>query len=183
MICLLFSNLVYALDFDQFDVNDINAVKKAAKYYQKEYKNKRGTKEAEEDYLRFSEFLLKFENTQSKKIYLPYDTSNNSIRKQIAAYSNQYYKYGLVAQFDEGEFMLVSSNHYIYENFAPYLSKPWKEILKFNSSDKRNKYDGRYIVPKSYLKNQMKFYKNFIKKYPDLVYYTSQNKKGKKYGK
>ena len=87
----------------------------------------------------------------------PYETIDNSIQKQIDKYSEQYYKYGLVAQFDEGEFMLVPSRRYLYENFAPYLSKPHQELLKFEISDVRTIYDGRYIISISGLKNQKKF--------------------------
>lgn len=161
-------NVVYGLDFDQFDPNDINSLRAATKYYQQEYDKKRGTIEAEEDYLKFCEFLSSFENKQSTKIYLPYETVNNSIQKQIDKYSKQYYKYGLVAQFDEGEFMLVPSRRYLYENFAPYLSKPYQKLLKFEASDVRRVYDCRYIVPKSYLLNQIKFYEGLIKKYPEF---------------
>ena len=64
--------------------------------------------------------------------------------------------------------MLAPSRRYLYENFAPYLSKPYKKLLKFESSDTRLVYDCRYIVPKSYLKKQIKFYKNFIHQYPEF---------------
>ena len=169
IICLFFTfNSALAIDFSKFDVNDLNALRKATKYYQKVYKNKRGTKEADEDYLKFSKFSLDFYYAQYPKIDLPYELIDNSVQKQIDAYSKKYYKYGLVAQFDEGEYMLVLSNRYVYENFAPYVSAPYAELLKFHSSDVRTTYDARYIIPKSELENYIKFYQQFIKKYPQF---------------
>ena len=154
IICLFFTfNAVFAIDFSKFDVNDLNALRKATKYYQKVYKNKRGTKEADEDYLKFSKFSLDFYYAQYPKIDLPFELIDNSVQKQIDAYSKKYYKYGLVAQFDEGEYMLVLSNRYVYENFAPYVSAPYAELLKFHASDVRTTYDARYIIPKSELEN------------------------------
>lgn len=161
-------NVVYGLEFDQFDPNDINSLREATRYYQQEYDKKRGTIEAEEDFDKFWQYYIKFDNRQNQKIYLPYETIDNSIQKQIDKYSEQYYKYGLVAQFDEGEFMLVPSRRYLYENFAPYLSKPHQELLKFEISDVRTIYDGRYIISISELKNQIKFYEGLIKKYPEF---------------
>ena len=169
IICLFFTfNSALAIDFSKFDVNDFDAARKATKYYQKVYKNKRCTNEADEDYLKFLKFFLEFEFTQSQKIYLPYELIDNSVQKQIDAYSKKYYKYGLVAQFDEGEYMLVQSNRYVYENFAPYVSAPYAELLKFHASDVRTTYDARYIIPKSELENYIKFYQQFIKKYPQF---------------
>ena len=169
IICLFFTfNSALAIDFSKFDVNDLDAARKATKYYQKVYENKRGTKEADEDYLKFRDFFWQFHNVQSKKIYLPYELIDNSVQKQIDAYSEKYYKYGLVAQFDEGEYMIVPSRRYIYENFAPYVSAPYAELLKFHSSDVRTTYDARYIIPKSELENYIKFYQQFIKKYPQF---------------
>ena len=161
-------NTVLAIDFDKFDVNDINAVRNATKYYQQEYKHKRGSKEAEEDYYKYSKFASKFEDVQRKMKNLQDYPINNSVKKQLKIYFKQYYQYGLIVQFDEGEFILVLSNQYLSKNFGPYLSKPYQELLKFHSSDKRTTYDCRYIVPKSYLKKQIKFYKNFGKKYPEF---------------
>ena len=79
----------------------------------------------------FLDFYNKFEIVQSRKIYLPYELKKNSITLQLKEYSKKYYKYGLVAQFDEGEYLLAKSNKYIYENFAEYLSKPFQEYLEY----------------------------------------------------
>ena len=80
---ILSVNWVQAVDYSQFDVNDINAANKAVKAYQEEFKDKRRTKEADEELEKFWDFYLQFENTQSDKIYLPYTTVNGSIAKQI----------------------------------------------------------------------------------------------------
>jgi hypothetical protein len=73
----------FAVDYSQFDVNDINAANKAVKAYHEEFKDKRRTKEADEELEKFWDFYLQFENAQSDKIYLPYTTVNGSIAKQI----------------------------------------------------------------------------------------------------
>ena len=169
IICLFFTfNSALAIDFSKFDVNDLDAARKATKYYQKVYKNKRGTKEADEDYDKFWDFIIKFGSAQNEKISLQTELIDNSIQKQTEVYSEKYYKYGLAAQFDEGEFMLVPSRAYLYENFAPYLSKPYQELLKFNASDARIIYDARYTISKSELENYLKFYEQLAQKYPEF---------------
>lgn len=67
-------------------------------------------------------------------------------------------------------FFLVESNQYLYDEFSPYLTKDWKELLKFETRfDKRIVSDGRYRISKAEIKNFIHFYKNFIKKYPDFT--------------
>ena len=158
----------FAVDYSQFDVNDINAANKAVKAYHEEFKDKRRTKEADEELEKFWDFYLQFENAQSDKIYLPYTTVNGSIAKQIKIYSKQYYKYGLIAQFDEGEFFIVPSRKYLYRNFRYYVTKEKQALMKFDTQfDERVVSDLRFIVPKSKIESYIKFYKKFYKKYPE----------------
>ena len=165
---------VNAVDYGQFDVNDINAANKAVKAYQKEYSNKKRTVEADVEYEKFWDFYLKFNNNQSQKVYLPYEIKNSSIASQLKNYSKKYYKYGLIAQFDEGEIFLVPSKKYLYENFKDFVTIPKMELLKFDVQfDKRVMYDLRYTVSKKKLKQYKQFYEKFNNKY---LQYSKEHK-------
>ena len=62
ILCLLFcSNVVFALDYSNYNVEDINSVRKATKDFQKEYKNKKESLEAEANFNDFLDFHNKFE--------------------------------------------------------------------------------------------------------------------------
>lgn len=170
ILCLLFcSNVAFSLDYSNYNVEDINSVRKATKDFQKEYKNKKESLEAEANFNDFLDFYNKFEIVQSRKIYLPYELKKNSITLQLKEYSKKYYKYGLVAQFDEGEYFLVKSNRYIYENFANYLPQPLQLCLEYENSDERIISDGRYIISKEEICEKIVKYKNFIQKYPEYA--------------
>ncbi|MBQ8668397.1 hypothetical protein IJ472_01360 [bacterium] len=170
LLCLLLnSSMGFAINFDSYNLDDINSVRKITKDYKKEFKNKKGSIEAEKNFNRFIEIYTNFEDIQNKNIYLPYKLSNNSISLQVERYSKKYYKYGLIVQFDEGEYLLAKSNKYIYENFAEYLSKPFQEYLEYNKSDERIISDGRYIISREELNSRIKFYESFVKLYPKFA--------------
>ncbi len=170
LLFLIISLPSFAVDYNKFDINDINSIQKATKEYQKEFENKRGTKEAEQDYLNFLKFYNKAVNAQSKKITFEYQAYDNSFEKQAQEYSKKYFPKGMIVHFDEGEFFLVDCNQYLYDEFSPYLTKDWKEFLKFETRfDKRIISDGRYRISKAEIKNFIHFYENFIKKYPDFT--------------
>lgn len=161
------ANAVYAINFDTYDLNNINSVHEATKQFKKEFKNVRSTDIVEEKFIEFVDYYYKFAETQNKKIYLAHINSNLTIKEQQKIYSKMYYKYGLIVQMDEGEYMLVPSNKYLYKNFSKYLSKPSSELLKFKSSDKRIISDGRYIISKLELQKYIDFYEKFENKYPE----------------
>ncbi len=170
LLFLIISLPSIAVDYNKFDINNINSIQKATKEYQKEFDNKRGTTEAEQDYLNFLNFYYNAVNAQSKKITFEYKANNNSFEKQAQEYSKKYFSKGMIVHFDEGDFFLVDSNQYLYDKFSPYLTKDWKELLKFETRfDKRIISDGRYRIPKAEIKNFILFYENFIKKYPDFT--------------
>ena len=164
-------NCAFAVDYSKYNVSDINAIRKATKAYQNEFKNKKGTKEAEDEFLKFTEFYARAVSKQNEMIYdFPYKAKDNSFQKQAQEYSKKYYNKGLMIQFDEGEFFVVQCNRYIEENFQSYLTPDWQELLKFqNCFDKRIISDGRYVISKAELIKILEFYKNFAKKYPNFI--------------
>ena len=167
----LVANCAFAVDYSKYNVSDINAIRKATKAYQNEFKNKKGTKEAEEEFLKFIEFYTRAVSKQSEMIYnFPYKAKDNSFQKQAQEYSKKYYNKGLMIHFDEGEFFVVQCNRYIWENFQSYLTFDWQELLKFqNYFDKRIISDGRYVISKTELIKILEFYQNFAKKYPNFI--------------
>ena len=172
------------IDYSMFDINDINAANQAVACYQLKYDQKRGTKEADAEYAKFSDFYFNFENQQyqqsdvssmsvedviGEQKYIEEKLKNPRLKVAIKKLTDNYYPYGLIVQYDESAFMLVTSNKYLYENFSEYLSEPQREFLKFYIQfDERIIYDGHYIVPKSVLENNLKFYKDFKSKYPEF---------------
>ena len=171
LIFFLLSNSTFALDYSKYNPSDINAIREATKDYQNEYKDKKGTKEAEIEFLKFRDFYYEAVDKQNQLINnFSYKAKNGSYQEQAQEYSKKYYKKGFIVHFDEGDFFLVQCERYIYENFAPYLNEEWQELLIFETRfDKRIISDGRYIIPKSELVEILKFYQSFYKKYPDFI--------------
>ena len=171
IIFFLLSNSAFALDYSKYNLSDINAIREATKAYQNVFKDKKGTKEAETEFLKFRDFYYEAVYKQSQLINnFSYKAKNGSYQKQAQEYSKKYYKKGFIVHFDEGDFFLVQCERYIYENFAPYLNEEWQELLIFETRfDKRIISDGRYIIPKSELVEILKFYQSFYKKYPDFI--------------
>jgi len=192
---LIFSTTAYAVDYSQFDVNDINAANKAVRAYHEEFKDKKGSKEAENGYAEFRKFYFNFFQAQSPKIekegeallYQP-ETSNGSKIKfgrlnyrplngyrwvqplDIAdGMTKKYSKYGLTVLFNENFFYTSANDDYLYRNFAPYLSKEDKILMKFYKKHFNKTWisDGHYAVKKEEIKAVIKFYKNFQRKYPE----------------
>ena len=157
----------FAVDYSRFDLKDINSVNNAVKVYQEEYKDRKGTKEAEEEYNRFLEFYYNFINIQNTQLLFDFKTYRKSYQKQAQKYAKEYYKYGLNVQFDEGEFFVTKSNKYLYSKFKSYLPKPLSDMIKFERYyDKRRISDARYVMPKSRLRHEIRYYNNFKNKYP-----------------
>ena len=170
VLILLFALPAFAVNYNEFDINDVNAIHKATRAYQQEFYNKRGSQEAVNDYLEFLVFYQKAVAYQSSQITFDYKSHNNSFEQQAQIYSNDFFYFLMIVQFDEGEFFLVKSNHYLYNEFASYLTEDWQELLKFETYfDKRIISDTKYIIPKYELKRIIAFYKNFNKKYPDFI--------------
>lgn len=120
-------NVVYGLEFDQFDSNDINSLREATRYYQQEYDKKRGTIEAEEDFDKFWQYYIKFTDTQNDKIKIVTPLFYTYYSNQAQEEYKEYYKYGLLAKFYDGQYFFDTSNRYLYENFALYLTKPHQD--------------------------------------------------------
>ena len=188
-------NPVFAVDYSQFDLNDINAANKAVKAYQEEFKDKKRTKYAKEGYDKFRKFYLDFIMEQSPKIekegevllYQPENISGSKIKfgrlnyRPLNGYrwvqpldiadrmTKKYSKYGLTVLFNENFFYASMNDDYLYKNFATYLSKEDKIIMKFDKKHFNKTWisDGHYAVKKEEIKAVLKFYKNFQKKYPE----------------
>jgi hypothetical protein len=164
---LISINSSFAVDYSRFDLKDINSVNNAVKVYQEEYKDRKGTKEAEEEYNRFLEFYYNFINIQNTQLLFDFKTYRKSYQKQAQKYAKEYYKYGLNVQFDEGEFFVTKSNKYLYLKFKSFLPEPLSNIIKFERYyDKRRISDARYVMSKARLRHEIKYYHNFKNKYP-----------------
>ena len=162
------------IDYSKFDKNDLNAANKAVACYQMKYDKLRGTKAAEDGYNDFWNFYVEFETQQNQQIYLSPIPLKDSYERQANKYSEKYYRYGLIVQFNEGEFVLSISRNYMYENFSKFLSEPTRELLKFYIQfDKRINYGTTYVIPKEKFYEYIEFYKNFGDKYP---VYCRENK-------
>ena len=162
----------FGIDYNKYDLYDIDSLRNITNDYKNEFKNKQETVDAENSFNEFIKYYEKFVSIQNEKNLLSYNYFNPS--KLLKEYTNKYYKYGLIVQIDEGEFFFVSSKRYMYKNFAKYLSKPHRKLLKFETRfDNRIINDCRYIISQSELKKILEFYKKFEKEYPE---YSKQNK-------
>ena len=166
--------------YRRIDINDINAVNVAVKEYQEKYRNKKGTVEAEKGFLEFMPFYYAFLGEQSSMIT---DEANKIIDGQIELPQDEngqppiiedylrekYEQYGIKINHDEGYFFATRSHQYLWNNFAPYLSTEWQELIKFNV-----KYQGTIIsdahftIEKDDIKEIISFYENFKTKYPEF---------------
>lgn len=171
ILIFLTSTCVFAVDYSKYSLSDINSIRKATEAYQLEFKDKKGTKEAQTEYLRFLEFYYRAVDRQSELITnFPFNALEGSYQKQAQKYSKKYASKGLFVQFDEGNFFIVQNFEYLYKNFAPYLTKDWQDLLEFETYfNKRIISDGRYVIPKSEFLGLLNFYKEFFKKYPKFT--------------
>lgn len=194
MFCLS-APIVQAVDYSKFDVNDINSANNAVKAYHEEYKNKKGSTEAEKGYADFRKFYVDFIMAQSPKIekegdvalYQPETIVGSKIKFGTLNYrpfngyrwvqpldvadrmTKKYSKYGLTVLFNENFFYASINEDYLYKNFAQFLSKEDKIIMKFDKKHFNKTWisDGHYAVKKEEIEAVLKFYKKFQKKYPE----------------
>ena len=146
------------IDYSMFDINDINAANQAVACYQLKYDQKRGTKDADDEYNKFRDFYWDFSRQHA---YLSEGDFND--------YSDVYYKYGILIVPGEDHYDAIMSYRYIYENISPYLSHGFQEFIRFNIIfDKTIMRDLHFHIPKSELKKILEFYIDFQKKYPEL---------------
>ena len=184
ILILLVLNMpcAFGIDFSKYDIYNINSLYEITNDYKNEFKNKRETVEAEKSFNEFIKYYEKFVSIQNERNLLNYDYFNPI--KLLKEYSNKYYRYGLIVQMDEGDFFFVSSKRYIYENFAKYLSKPYRKLLKYEMRfDNRIINDCRYIIPQSELEKILEFYEKFEKEYPEFSKQNKINEIIKKYKK
>ena len=172
IIFFLLSNSTFALDYSKYNTSDINAIREATKEYQNEYKDKKGTKEAEIEFLKFRDFYYEAVEKQNIRIKLkePVKPYRNSYYRQARKYTKDYADKGLRVDFN-GEFYIIGNHKYLYKNFCSYLNEDWCELLKFlaKQDTKRIFWDSAYVISKDELVKIINFYKNFDKKYPDFV--------------
>ena len=172
LIFFLLSNSTFALDYSKYNLSDINAIREATKAYQNEFKDKKGTKEAETEFLKFRDFYYEAVEKQNIRIQLkePVKLYRNSYYWQARKYTKDYADKGLRVDFN-GEFYITENNKYLYKNFCSYLNADWCELLKFLSKQdtKRIFWDSVYVISKDELVKIINFYKNFDKKYPNFV--------------
>ena len=169
----LVANCAFAVDYSKYNVSDINAIRKATKAYQNEFKNKKGTKEAEEEFLKFRDFYARAVMEQSEKIKInePEQLYKDSYYWQARKYTEKYSVYGLKVNFN-GEFYITTNMEYLYMKFSPYLAEDLQELLMYNAilDSKAMYWDGAYSISKEELLQIIEFYKNFNKKYPNSVH-------------
>ena len=183
----LVNNFALAVDYSKYDRNDINSIVKATKAFQKEFDKKRGTKEAEEDFLRFENFYYSAVYAQRYTIYLPTPEKpyKNSTYWQARKYTNDYAIYGLGVEYTGRRYKIKHNSEYIYLKFSPYLSEDWQELLMFYSIlySKEVIRDGKYVISKQELIQISDFDKYFCKKYPthrhceDIEYFIESDQK------
>lgn len=171
-IFFFLSSCCFALDYSKYNLSDINAIRKATKAYQEEFKDKKGTKEAESEFLKFRDFYYSAVNKQYTRIKLkePMKLYRNSYYWQARKYTQDYDDKGLRVDFN-GEFYITSNNNYLYKNFCSYLTSDWCELLRFlaKQDKKRIFWDSTYVISKDELVKIMNFYKNFSKRYPNFI--------------
>ena len=166
-----------SIDYSMFDVNDINAANQAVACYQMKYDKKRGTKEAEKDYLEFVRYGFDFANSHFNDMEKEYSiivnkgTFNISSVKIIEELLDRYfYKYGLKAVYGELEFYPEVSDLYVYENIAPYLSKEWSVYLESETNFEHHisTFHGYFRITKCELEEILEYYKEFNKELPEF---------------
>lgn len=173
LILFFFTSMnALAVDYSKYKLSDINSISKATKAYQEEFKNKKHTKEAEKEYLRFWSFYVNAVEKQDELIKLetPNKLNKDSYYWQAQQYSQKYFEKGLRIDYN-GEFYVTTSNEYLYHNFCPYLGADWCELLKYRSElDKKIlTWDFRYVITKKQVTEILNFYKGFLKKYPNYI--------------
>ena len=166
-------NCAFAVDYSKYNVSDINAIRKATKAYQNEFKNKKGTKEAEDEFLKFRDFYARAVMEQSEKIKInePEQLYKGSYYWQARKYTEKYSVYGLKVDFN-GEFYITGNIEYLNTQFGPYLAEDFQTLLKYQAilDTKPLYWDGAYSISKEELLQIIEFYKNFNKKYPNSVH-------------
>ena len=139
------------IDYERYKLEDLISLKKLTQNYQEDFKDLKGSKEAEDAFIEIMIYYEEFVDVQNEKIIIGRLYAYRDADFTRDQYS--LYPFGLIMWIDDGGSFLVESNKFIYENFAPYLSKEWQELLKFEQFfDKIITIDARYIIPKSKVK-------------------------------
>ena len=165
------SQSAFAIDFSDRDFTNLNTVRWKVNSYKYDFEDKKGTKEAEDAFLEFLDFYSDFIDFQNKRFVLSDDPLDEySYESQNKRLDDFYGYYGLKVKLGDCQIFYFTYNcKYIYENFAPYLTKDWQELLEFEQyGDKILFFDYRYLNSKDELKQILKFYENFYKKYPNF---------------
>ncbi len=184
LLLLLLTNKAFAVDYSKYDPKNINSINKAKRAFQTEFDKKRGTKEAEADYLKFKDFYRQaitgiegpdvtkyMEAPEKNRLRVDMLSSSKYINYIKDELTKKYGPYGIGIVYDEGDFYFSESNKFLYVNFAPYLSKDWQELMRYETQfdEKQIEYDAHIIISKEEFKEIYEFYKQFLKKYPDFV--------------
>lgn len=171
LVVFLLVQPAFAVDYSQYNPEDISSVLSAVRAYQEENSNLKATAHSEQEFLKFLDFYSKFISVQNSKRVLETASEVESYLYQCQILNKKYNKYGLrVVMSDSLEFYFDENVAFLYASFAPYLSKDWKELLKFDRfRDNVWYFDGNIKISKRQVKQILDFYITFNKKYPDFV--------------
>ncbi len=168
---------------DKYSLDDITSFYTLIHWHFNHYAEKnKGTIRAESAFVEVMKYYSDFVDRQNKRINLNniFDNKND----EFLEYQNSLYLLGLMMWYDNNSCYYVMSNKYIYENFAPYLSQEWQELLKYETYfDKQIVSDGKYVIPKKEVEQIIKFYKDFSVKYPEFSKKHGINKRIKLFEK
>ena len=117
----------------------------------------------------FKDFLEKVSNNTI------IEDSNDNIENK-----KEYYKsLGLMILGGEGGSFAVINFDFLDKQFSGYLSNPWKEYLKLNANEDKNRFEEDYqiLIPWDEIRKRIINRENFINKYPTF----SENTEIKKY--
>jgi len=167
--------------YDNVDLNNLNSINTIVAKYKEEYKNLKGTKDAEAGYLIFLKYYYNFLAIHSDKVTKEVtniidnrcvpknDSEIEMCNKPMDDYIKKCQSYGFNLSHDEAYFYPVVYNKYLYDNFNPYLPKEWQEYLKFSLIyDQVIISDAHFMIDIEDIKSIIKFCEEFLLKYPDF---------------
>ena len=172
---------VHSKKYDDIDLSDLNSINTIVAKYKEEYKNLKGTKDAEAGYLIFLKYYYNFLAIHSDKVTKEVtniidnrcvpknDSEIEMCNKPMDDYIKKCQSYGFNLSHDEAYFYPVVYNKYLYDNFNPYLPKEWQEYLKFSLIyDQVIISDAHFMIDIEDIKSIIKFCEEFLLKYPDF---------------